>query len=194
MAPFSLSLFTRTSRSLPTLASLQPPKHTSFSQKCSAKNRLIHFFTKPSQGNENSGGSSHAEMLIRLRKMQFPTNRVKQTSAVAKVSSVSNEREFPFVETKGPDTPPEKLHARPVNLSVNGNSDSMPFEKLMQIFLVEDEPEVDGKGSMKQMGKGTVSSKPKLQPTFDEDIGLSKQRTPFRPPLKIGASNLCANI
>ncbi|XP_020521545.1 DNA mismatch repair protein MSH7 [Amborella trichopoda] len=150
------------------------------------------FFSKPSPGNENSGGSTYAEMLIRRRKMQFSTNRVKQTSAVAEVSRVSNARELPFVETKGTDTPPEKLHARPVNLSVNGKSDSMPFGNLMQKFVVEGEPEVDGKG--KQMGKGTVSSNPKLQPTFDDDIGLSKQRTPFRPPLKIGATNLCASI
>ncbi|KAL4198122.1 hypothetical protein AMTRI_Chr03g44300 [Amborella trichopoda] len=124
--------------------------------------------------------------------MQFPTNRVKQTSAVAEVSRVSNERELSFVETKGTDMPPEKFHPRPVNLSVNGKSDSMPFGKLMQKFVVEDEPEVDGKG--KQIGKGTVSSNPKLQQTFDEDIGLSKQRTPFRPPLKIGATNLCSSI
>ncbi|XP_020526259.1 uncharacterized protein LOC18439779 isoform X1 [Amborella trichopoda] len=88
--------------------------------------------------------------------MQFPTNRVKQTSAVAEVSRVSNERELSFVETKGTDMPPEKFHPRPVNLSVNGKSDSMPFGKLMQKFVVEDEPEVDGKGMADHPGDRLV--------------------------------------
>ncbi|KAL4201451.1 hypothetical protein AMTRI_Chr02g258740 [Amborella trichopoda] len=151
------------------------------------------FVSKPSQGNENSGGSSYAEMFIRRWKMQFPTNRVKQTLVDAEVSRVSNQRELPFVETNGTNTPLKKLHARPVNLSVNEKSDSMPFENLMQKFVVEDEPEVVGKGNRftKEFRNGCKFTK-------ESCIGQIKVNTNFKSIFGLGGrkyktinSNLC---
>ncbi|ERN01392.1 hypothetical protein AMTR_s00002p00262890 [Amborella trichopoda] len=157
------------------------------------RQKSIHsFVSKPSPGNENSGWSSYAEMLIRRWKMQSPTNRVKQTSAVVEVSRVSNQRQLSLVETNaapffislskmlrqksidsffskpsrgnensGKSSYAEMIiqrlkmqsltnrvscEANPSCCRVNGKSDSMPFENLMQKFVVEDEPEVVGKG------------------------------------------------